>query len=505
MLPVLWTGRRLRTVIVLALAGALQAIAAIALSTACADLLTGHQSLGDIPALSIVAATALAAFVLTVAQFRYAEVFALSYVHDLRLAYARHVMLLPADGRQPAIGYIMTRIVNDMSAVKLWLSRGLINLIRLVPLIGTLIVWTVVNRPDYVLPIAATLGVWGLAVGTLIWPLRRAIRLSRKRRGAIASHAGRVFENRLPYLIHGRLGAILGRMEARSTRLHQALVARISWSGLMRAVSLATFPLIVVIYAMTADDPTADIAVFLMITAFLASQLDLAAAGLEYREAAAVALEKVQAVLRRSRLNDSIDPQRRPPDAADVVITGLSLSEDTSVSCVIPQGRGAALHGLAREEARRLALTLQGLTGQTRQDAVAIGDTPLSAIGAKALFRYVTLVSGDNPLVDEGKDATLHLFGARLRDEALEEALEGLLPDDHGQCSERERRLLLRLARAVARRPRIVVIHDEAFDESPHIATAFIARLRALGITPVILSSGPMTFADIEDIDLRAA
>ncbi len=495
-LPPIWNARRGLVCAWLILAGFAQTLGAIVLSAASAALLTGQPGIYGVPVLAVLCSSALVTLSAFVLQTRGAERFALSYVHDVRLTYARHVMLLPFDGKTPSTGLSLTRLVNDLGAVKLWLSRGLLSLLTLSATLITLAGWIGIASPSYLIPLAACLFIWGTGTALALPGLRKSIRKSRQRRGAIAILLGRTLPERLPLLLHGKLTPILERLSTKSKEVCSLLVARATWSGAMKAVSRATFPAAVVAYALSGDVEPGAIAQFLLIFAFLAAQLEAGAVGLEYHEANKVAREKIKRVFSADRLAPLDAQAHLEPDwSQPVEISGLQLPSGDLLSLRISPADCTWLKLDHPGDRRHVALSLCGLTQDGAQRNIRLAGRTFADIDRKTLWRNVTLVSPINGIPSYQKNRPAAVLGSRTTDKAEEEEVftwfPGPLMANTAEAasirSDRDQ-IRVRIARALLRRPRLLVVQDDGLLGEKDLLRNLQEHARQRGMALVLLT-----------------
>ncbi len=449
-------------------AGIAQAVGAIILSLSASSLLRKDADLFGQPVLAVFIFAAISALGLFIFQNRHAERFALSYVHEVRLAYARHALLLPFDGKAPGVGLSLTRLVNDLGAIKLWLSRGLLALIALVPTVATLGTWIFLAEPTLLLPLCAVIFMWGIAILATLRPLRHSIRRSRQKRGGMALLLGRALPDRLPLLLHGRLEPLLRRLARRSEKVCSYLIQRATWSGVLKACSRATFPVAVGLFVLTSLDGAETIVLFLMLFSFLATQLETGAAGIEYYEANKVAREKLARVFGLTALKPQSTSHGKKVDwQAPLVISGLKLPSGESVSARIEPGVSNDIVLTDPEDRHFLALSLAGLTVRADEGRVLLGEIDYASLGAKEIWRAVALVSPANGIPEETGDKQAVQLGMKsgVSDEVPESLMEifELQLDWDSRTATRlsdADRLNIRLARALLRRPKLLIIQD---------------------------------------------
>ncbi|WP_306141638.1 hypothetical protein [Roseibium sp. MMSF_3412] len=468
-LPPVWNARRGLVCAWLVLTGFAQTTGAIILSAGSAALLTGQPHIHSFPVLPVLCLSGIVTLGAFVLLNRGAERFALSYVHDVRLAYARHVLLFPFDGKSPSTGLSLTRLVNDLGAVKLWLSRGLLALVTLSATLITLAAWIGMASPAYVIPMSVCLLVWALGTGLALPGLRKSIRESRQKRGAIAVLLGKTLPERLPLLLHGKLAPVLNRLSRRSEEVCSLLVGRATWSATMKAASRATFPAAVAAYALSGSVEPGAIAQFLLIFAFLAAQLEAGAAGLEYYEANRVAREKLSRVFSTDPLAPLGSGTNTQPDWSQAIeISDLRLPSGKLLSTRIAPGACEWLSLDEPQDLQYLALCLCGLTLREAQRNIRLASHTFADIDRKALWRNVTLVSPSNGIPVYRQAAPAVLFGSRTKAGTEQKEtlgkLPGLVPDRTAaaaRISTDREQIRIRLARALLRRPRLLVVRDD--------------------------------------------
>lgn len=237
--------------------------------------------------IGLLAATAVAAYLARVAERTDAERLGQKYVAACRVwMYDR---LSGPDARQlsPRLrGLMMARFVSDLSALRLWVSRGIARLVTgSFAAVGALIGIALIN-PWLALAVIAPFAL----VGAGLWPARHAllerIREMRRRRGRVSAHVGDVMENLRDY-DEGLIGKERRRMRKRSRRLVTAATRRATVSETVRgsaklAASLATATLLAAA-AMLSTIGASDIVAILSVLGFLGQSTSDLAQALDYR------------------------------------------------------------------------------------------------------------------------------------------------------------------------------------------------------------------------------
>ncbi len=522
-MPVLWTRRRLAQLAGLAALGALQAGFALVVAMAGSRLLAGGGAeFGQSRLMLVLAGATLGLLGLRVLQRRYAEAFALGYVAELRSAFISHVIRLPADAREMRIGLVMTRVVNDLSAIKLWLASGLVAMIVAAAMLTTIAAGLVFLDPQMAVALVFAVGLWCLPVVAGLKPLVSRIRESRRRRGRIAAQAGSVLGASQTLLLHGRHGASVRRIARTAVKMNAALVGRATLSGLLRSSGDVVFPAVALLltsgilsFGNGALDAEA-LGILVMITGLTAVQLNAVALGLEYRLAHNVALARLQQVLKIPAIAlDSGDAElSRQRGGRALGVEGLPIGgASRAVSFTVEQGETVSLQGVTAAEASDLFLQIAGLKSP-RAGSVRIDGQEHSTVSPRDWWRVVTLVSDRLPMIRGtiGDNACLGAptsvgAGERLRvleRFGLTEEIANTQLNERNRLHAPEQAAAIRAARAVLRRASIVLIDDAALAETAPILEALLDELAALGATVVLSPACGRLSGTYRRIDLSA-
>lgn len=289
-LPALFGNGRRRLLARLIAWGIVQAIGAIAtvlLVKAVFDQSLANAGGSGFVYIGLLAVTAVASYLARVAERTDAERLGQRYVAVCRVwMYDR---LCGPDARQlsPRLrGLMMARFVSDLSALRLWVSRGIARLVT--GSFSALGAITGIALIDPWLALAVVLPF--VLIGAALWPARHVllerIREMRRRRGRVSAHVGDVMENLRDY--DGELiTKERRRMRKRSRRLVDAATRRATVSEAVRgsarlAASLATAALLVVA-VMLPGIGAGDIVAILSVLGFLDQSTSDLAQALDYR------------------------------------------------------------------------------------------------------------------------------------------------------------------------------------------------------------------------------
>lgn len=519
-IPVLWTGRRLLQLAGLASIGAVQAASALAVAFAGSRLLTGADRPDLRPALLAVVVGGTTLLILArVLQRRYAEAFALGYVTELRTALISHVVRIPADTRRLRSGLVMTRVVNDLSAIKLWLASGLVAIAVAGAMLATIIALLSRFEPALAVLFALAFCLWAVPTLLCLRPLNKRIRESRRRRGRIAARAGSILNARLTLLGFGRHGPVVRGMERRSVRLNKALVGRATFSGLMRSSGDLIFPAVVLFasgFVFSAPGWSMDavsLGVLAMTTGLLSAHLSSVALGMEYRLAHRVAMERLKTVLALPAIElDRGGGLEETQDAPCLRIDNMPVGPlERPVSLSAAPGERVALTGLSDAETADLVLKVSRVKSKGGGGLFLFGKESAS-IRPRKWLRRIAPISPGFPLV-KGSVATNAALGAPsdIDKEEVQRVLSAFGITEHEAMLEvrEDGRLLdvpahaVRAARAVLRRSALVLIADPDLTGDTEMFKSLLLELARRDVTVVVAGHPPRDLTErFRSVDL---
>lgn len=503
----LWTWRRTLQLAGLALLGIVQAAAALVVGYQGSRALTVEDGLVG-PLLPMTVASAAALLIVSqVLQRRYAERFALGYVAELRTSFMSHVLRRPVDTPTMSNGLIMTRIVNDMSAIKLWLSGGLVSIVVAATVLLFVVTTLAFVVPAMAVTIAAAFLLWCIPVALCLKPLERHIRNSRRQRGKIASHAGSALAARLALLGFGRHGPTIRRLKRQSQKLNQALVARASLSGLLRASGDLIFPIVVLttctnIYWFSGTRIDAvSLGIVFMMTGLMATHLSAVALGLEYRLAHSVAVERIRKIFDRPAIDLEAGKRLKRSDGPrGLFVDGLPVGDlGTIVSLSAAPGEWVWLAGLSDAEADDLALKLARLK-DTGSSALELDGRPADRVRARDWWREITVVS-PRFVVNNASVRTNATLGSKTTDnhdehERILRAFglsDKILNADHdeGRRPAGIGAHAVRAARAALRHSAVVLVNDADLMGDEPVFEVFLREMKIADATVIVLGDLP--------------
>lgn len=503
-MPKLWTLRRLASLAGLLAIGLVQAVAAIAAAIAAVRFLTRPGTADEIM-IGVVFGGAIAVVALRVLQRRLAERFALGYVKELRLALMSHVLRMPADGDTMRFGLVMTRVVNDFSAVRLWLANGLVSILVAGCIIGTVCLYLAATQMGALFSLVPALGLWFGILLVFCGPLNRLVAESRRRRGRIAATAGSILKGRLAYLAFGRHGSLMRKISRQTDKMNQALIGRATLSGLLRAHSDLVLPVTAVCLGFSAvaggvSDPEL-LGLLILVTGVVITQLNAIAMAVEYRLAHRIAVARLSAVFNRPAMTLSSGAARlkRTGRGRALTVDGMKLPGGDVISFDVEAGEMVQLTGLDPEETQAVFLRIAGLSND-QSGAVRLDGEPASAFSRRDWWRSVCLVSRSLSAVSGTLQHSVALGNPSRISKAERERIcgrFGLTPallDRHLAEDDQSAVQIvaaIRAVRCLLRRASVVLVDDPDLLGNREQLSIFLEEHALQGTTVVLSKVGP--------------
>ncbi len=520
-LPTLWTPQRLWALAGLAALGVLQAAAALGMAIAGSRLLT-DPSASLVISLSV-GGGAVGLVLLRVLQRRFAEAFALGYVAELRAAFISHVIRQPVDSTGVRFGLIMTRVVNDLTAIKLWLASGLVAGLVAAAVLLTIAVYFWVNDPALAFALLPALAFWLACVGACFKPLNGRIRESRRQRGRIAAFAGGLLSARLTLLIHGRHGASMRALSRRVARMNAALIGRATYSGVLRASGDLIFPAVALCLGLgllgfeRGTINAERLGVLVIATAVIATHANAMALAVEYRLAHTIAMARLTTVMRRPALTLDGGQQarlKRKAGGRRLAVNDARVNKESeAISFVAEPGDQTLLVSASAQDLTELMRAIARLTG-LHDGRLAIDGIASADVSRRDWWRAVTLVSPDMrpPPATLGDNVGLGAPSHLAANERCRVAARFNLPPNLLLDRIREdapprgkRAIAIRAARAVLRQASIVLIDDPELVEARDLFTVLRDEIQRSGATLLVTQpAGQTPLEDFRIIDIDA-
>ena len=437
-----------------------------------------------------------------------AERLGASYVARVRERLFVQQVRQPVRGsKRSGIGVTMTRLVTDLNAVKNWISAGAARMVvAAVSLTGTLAALAVLSL--HLSLIAGTAVVLCLAIALVLRrPLDDRVRETRRRRGAMARNLGEKVLAAPTIAQHGGLAGETRRLRRQNRGLVVAMTRRMGLATLIRSLPDAALPMAAAGMLAASGDALATgritpgtlTGALVLMGLMLASVRDLAMA-IDLRVAYEVARERLTAALRRPVVR-----QRARAEALTGEGPAAITFDGTSLHNVLRRFNGDIAAGEAvllvgpSGSGKSALLELAARLVEPSDGRVCIDGRPTDGLDLASLRAGVRLVSPALPLW-RGTVAENIGYGAakgtdRVPLSRLLElcGLDGALPNGPATAVAEGGRGLssgltarIALARALASRPRVLLLDDPAFSDDDQ-AFAVIQRLiRERGYTIVM-------------------
>jgi ABC-type multidrug transport system fused ATPase/permease subunit len=405
-----------------------------------------------------------------------AERIGLDYANDVRVALGSHALAVAGRAGRGRFGTLAVRMTGDLSALKDWVSQGVCGgLAGLAALAGAVAAAALTTGwPGLVAAMAAPL--LALIMGlVLLRPLLRSITRLRRLRGRLSAAVGDMIFAAPSISRYGTERAALKSLNRRGDALmrEQVHLARLSaWLHVPAGLCIPLGAAIAVGLMQAGLDPlglggAAGWAALLFSLSLATLSLSQLARALVHTLERHVAARRLDALLREAARMAPLGPRgetRLPPGP------GLSLSVDGVV--LVPAGGQVRL-------ARRLAEPLLGDILDA-SPGVSVDGLAAASIWHQDWARRIAYCG---PLVPLGRGRLSRVLGARrsLDAETLARVLalsglpvgwsesDPLIDPFSGQLNE-SILARLRLARALAHRPRLLILDDAWLDADPALS-----------------------------------
>jgi ATP-binding cassette, subfamily B, bacterial len=481
-----------------------------------AQLNTALRQVGALAVLAVVLG------LLRAAEFTAAERAGYQVVQGLRMRMYRHLQLmLPAHLHHRARGGLLLRLTGDLSMLRMWLSRGLLEGISAVIVLVAGLATLAWLSLELALAAVAVLA-FGSALSLLNGhSMRQATRTMRRRRSLLIGNIDEQINTMSVIQAAGHLNGEYGRLSRQNDSLTRALIRVARIRGRLRGLAASTGLLITVavlgvglIEARRGVVSVPEVVAGLILVRFLTRPVRTLGLAHDYWHRGLVSRQKVVDFL----LSSSRDPEEESLERirvrmgriefVDVVVPGALAG----VTGVIEPRRIVAVTGSSG--AGKSAL-LQVLARQIEpaSGVVTVDDQPLTATAPSSMARHLGVVSPDLPLLRGSVRRNLTYAAQQASPEEIQRVVLGLGLDEAlaragqegvktwllegGRNLPASDRQLVALGRALMGNPTILLLDE------PLIGLDGEARTRAREM--IIRHRGTVIWVTQDDDDIELA
>lgn len=349
--------------------------------------------------IALLSVGALTAFACDVFQRRLSEALGLSYITAVREGLFRHLMTVQiAVIQQRRHGAMLQSFVGDLTALRQWISEGILRMIVAVLGLVGLLGWVALDQPGTALLLGAIILATVITGTILLVPLARIVWRVRRERGSVAAFASERLTASATVQVCGRNSSETTRLNRRVERLNSVLLRRAWVTGALRALPhLATTAMLVIVFSV-GDQSQLRMAGTLVIVGILGLSLrDLARAG-ELMIPGQISRQRIDRLLALPANLPASERARVRAETGVLVFDHLRLDGlKRSLNAVARAGELILLDGdpmLRRSLFRSIAGLEQPTGGSLRWNG-----KPLSTLAPSNRRHIVGLASADLPLV----------------------------------------------------------------------------------------------------------
>ncbi|MEO1276528.1 MAG: hypothetical protein AAFV96_14470 [Pseudomonadota bacterium] len=270
-------------------------------------ILASSGSLGpSITALGLAALTG-GLIVLRAQELRGAERLGLDYVLEVRLRLFDGLL----EGRGTAHGIAMSRLMNDLSALRQWVGLGLARSFSAALAFAGCACAAALMSKAHLVTILGPAALVLIVGSTALLPLAARAREVRRRRGKLARLLGESLAV-LPALQERQAGRAARRRVARASgRLNEALLDRIRVASILRVLPDAILPLVLIAAVAAGLQTGGDQLGLILLAGLAAGPLTQGLRAAEYRIAFSVARDRLAPALSHGRGLERVGLQRQ--------------------------------------------------------------------------------------------------------------------------------------------------------------------------------------------------
>lgn len=451
------------------------------------------------------------------------------YVFETRMLIFSHINGMSANGiEELRKGVVMLRFVNDLTALRQWISMGIASaIVAAIILLGALIFLTVIN-PMIGLVSCAVMLAGVMAILLMGKRVDRTIREARRRRGNIASNIAEKLGNMVMIQAFGQRQTERKKLRRQSKSLQNAMVERASATGLVRALAYLVTSMTLVAamgvgaYAIYNGVATmGEIVAAFGIVSLAAPALNGFGRLFEYWKDATVAREKIGSIFTRGPAI-STSTSRKPLRKLRGELRFYNISSGTAIenfSARAPAGSVVAVKGRSGSGKTTLLRLAQRLIDPD-EGAIYLDDRDILSVRTGELRRAISIASSLMPLMRGTIWSNIAYGCAKASNSDIQDAarIAGIMinnPDAalHGDrvvhelgtnLSAGERARVI-LARALASKPKVLLL-DEPEQNLDELGIAALRRIiKTFSGTVIMATHDAQLLAMADDIwTLRA-
>lgn len=407
-------------------------------------------------AIPVIALVAVCAYLLEAGQRRLCEGLGQAYVTDVRDALFSHLLRVDGDIlRRRRHGAMLQSFVGDLTALRQWVSEGIMRgAVALLGITG-LIVWMGTRGP-VVATLHFTIIAVAIASGVLLLrPLERVVREVRRTRGQVAAFASERLAAAATIQMSGRISSEQKRLRNRGEKFNLVVVKRAWLTGFLRGIAPLTVTLMMLATATFAQGQTAGSLAgqFVVIGLLGVALRDLARAG-QLLIPGRVSRERIRLMLNLPTLPSKRDREVRSAGEHDLIFDSLRLLPGSQpIAASVSGGQIVLLDG---EPNHRRAL-FRILAGQSvpHKGEVILGSRRLSGLPATRRRHMVGYYSPDLPLLRASDGYNIRYRATHASRAAARELAERLGVDVTGRGQSGVR---VKLARALLGMPILLLL-----------------------------------------------
>ena len=357
-----------------------------------------HLTRADV-GIALLSAGALVAFACDVVQRRLSEALGLSYISAVREELFRHLMAVQITAIQERRhGAMLQSFVGDLTALRQWISEGILRMIVAVLALAGLLGWIALAQPRTALLLGAVVLAAVVAGAILLVPLAHIVRRVRRERGRVAAFASERLAASATVQICGRSSSETNRLQRRVERLNSVSLRRAWVTGALRALPhLATTAMLVIAFSAGAQTLSRMAGTFVIVGILGLALRDLARAG-ELMIPGRISRQRVDRLLALPANLPAAEGVLVRGETGELVFDQLRLDGmSRSFNAVARTGELIVLEGdpmMRRSLFRSIAGLEQPPGGSLRWNG-----KPLEVLTPSRRRRIVGLASADLPLV----------------------------------------------------------------------------------------------------------